>query len=46
MHEMRPIAVDDPAVCQSVCHAALVCKTVEGIEVQFEVKILGGGTLC
>jgi len=26
MHEMQPIATDDPGVCQSLCHAAPLCK--------------------
>jgi len=26
MHELRTIAVDDPEVCLSVCHAASLCK--------------------
>jgi len=26
MHEMQTIVIDDPDVCQSVCHAALLCK--------------------
>jgi len=41
---MRTIATDDRVawcVSQSVCHAAALCKTAKGIEVQFGVETLG-----
>jgi len=40
-HETRPIAIDDPGICQSVCHVGSfgidVQKPAERIDTQFGV---------
>jgi len=35
MRQMRTIAIDDPGVCQSVCHVGGLCKTDERINALF-----------
>jgi len=42
MHEMWTIAINDPSICQSVCHMALLCKNCWRTEVLFGVKSTKG----
>jgi len=41
MPEMRTIAIDDPGVCQSVCHASGCARTAERIDVLFGLETAG-----
>jgi len=38
MHKIWTIAIDDPGVCQSICHTASLCKTAKQIETLFVLK--------
>jgi len=42
MHEMRAIAIDVPAVCQSVCHAAPCANAADRIQVVLGMETFGG----
>jgi len=50
MHEIRTIAIDDPGVCQSVCHAGGLCSpedprniVLDGVPIPTSPMVRGRG---